>query len=414
MNTLSKPSKSSDVKTTKKNGSGINNQDRWKLDYKTKYKVAAVKYDSTVAMTNRSKAVTPGYKEGTIDDANTSEKISIMNLTDDMIHQRATKTYLTLDSYMSNYSKELYHGVNLRSTNELDLFNKTYRFGYYNFDTLSAGREFLFFTKPDLHILNKSGKGLKALEGSAFWQDLIHYRPEIIYSLQMSAKGGNKSDYFNHLLQNQCTSNLDIPGLSAGMIETPVNDYGVGYGYRGSSEASDDNPEFSLEFKDDRWLTTYNYFKAYEIYETMKHHGQIAPKSSYTVNRIIHDCFAIYKFIVAEDMETIVYWGKMYGVVPKSLPRDAFSNANFDSGITFSVDFSAAFYEDMIPDILTDFNALSLPYYNTLPYKVEIYNNVLGTADTRPGKAAIVKLYKSVSSPSGYVYKLKWKGDDVV
>ena len=57
------------------------------------------------------------------------------------------------------------------------------------------------------------------------------------------------------------------------------------------------------------------------------------------MNKIIHDQFSIYKFIVDEDMETIIYWGKYYGVYPTSLPRDAFSNSNFQDGLTFSINF---------------------------------------------------------------------------
>ena len=160
------------------------------------------------------------------------------------------------------------------------------------------------------------------------------------------------------------------------------------------------------------------FFKAYEEYETLKHHGVIAPSKYYTVNKILHDQFAIYKFIVDEDMETIIYYGKMYGVVPKSLPRDVFSNPNFDNGISYSVDFRAAFYEDMRPDIIADFNNLSLPYYNAQPYQITPHNRVLDHADMRPARAAyIVKetdTEAAKASPIGYVYKLKWRGDDVV
>jgi hypothetical protein len=317
---------------------------------------------------------------------------------------------------MDDYSKYIYHSNNWFSEKELDIYNKTYRFGYFNTQTVSAGREFLFFTKPDLNIVDGGGKILPYYTGLSYWQDLVEYRKDLVRCLQISAPATSASsapsaDYFNHLLQNQCISSLDIPGLQSSMIETATNDYGVGYSYRGSSEASDDNPEFSLEFKDTKWLDVFHFFKAYEYYETLKHHGTVAPDSYYIQNRIIHDAFAIYKFIVAEDMETIIYWGKMYGVTPKSLPRDAFSNATFDNGITYSVDFQAAFYEDMIPDILADFNYTSRQYYNACPYTINIYNTNLGMSDGRPAKAAIVKLVKSDKSPSGFVYKLRWKGD---
>ena len=195
------------------------------------------------------------------------------------------------------------------------------------------------------------------------------------------------------------------------MTDGPVNDYGVGYSYRGSSEASDDNPDFSLEFKDNRILDVYLFFKAYELYETMKHHGSVAPDQYYIENRIIHDQFSIYKFIVGEDMETMVYWGKMYGVTPKSLPRDAFSNANFDNGLSYNVDFQAAFYEDMIPDILADFNTLSHDAYFACPYQVDIVNGTLGGIDGRAVRAAYIYEGTDMGKKA---YKLRWRGVDRV
>lgn len=320
----------------------------------------------------------------------------------------------------SDLLKSAMHSANLFQRNEIKtaLHNKTFRFGLNDpFGSISSAREYLFFTKPDLHILNMNDNGTlenedlnPSLADIPFWVELWNTRKDTtIKSLQISA---SISDPFNHLLQNQVISNLDVPGLSSDMIDTPTNMYGVGYSYRGSSEASDDNPEFSLEFRDTRFLDTYMYFKTYEEYETLKHHGIISPSKYYTVNKILHDQFSIYKFIVDEDMETILYYGKMYGVTPKSLPRDVFSNPNFDNGLSYSVDFKAAFYEDMKPDIIADFNSLSIDLYNSQPYQVTPYNSILGHADTRPAKAAYIVREDSDISPWGYVYKLKWRGSD--
>ena len=68
----------------------------------------------------------------------------------------------------------------------------------------------------------------------------------------------------------------------------------------------------------------------------------------------------VYKFIVAEDMETIIYYAYLWGLFPTSCPREAFSDPNFSDGLTFSVNFEAAFIEDMNPTILYQFNKLML------------------------------------------------------
>lgn len=329
------------------------------------------------------------------------------------------------EMYENSAIKSAMHSANLFDRNEIKiaLHTKTFRFGLYNpYGSISTAREYLFFTKPDLHILNMNDNGTLANENLnsvladiPFWRELWNTRKDsTIKSLQISTG----TDPFNHLLQNQVISNLDVPALTSEMIDTPTNMYGVGYSYRGSSEASDDNPEFSLEFRDTRYLDTYMYFKAYEEYQTLKHHGVISPSKFYTVNKILHDQFAIYKFIVDEDMETIIYYGKMYGVVPKSLPRDVFSNPNFDNGISYAIDFKAAFYEDMRPDIIADFNALSINLYNSQQYQITPYNKILDHSDMRPAKSAYVHIDKTSKaaqhSPTGFLYKLKWRGSDVI
>jgi hypothetical protein len=326
------------------------------------------------------------------------------------------------------------HGANIFSASEVKegLYSKTYRFGYRDqYNSIYNSREDLFFTKPELNIIKYGELGINGesdgvptghdlnpeLATIPFWIDLKNNHPDVIRMLE-GAYDNQNLDNFNHLLQNQVISNLDIPGLSSEMIDTPTNVNGVGYSYRGTSEASDDNPEFSLEFRDTRWLDTYYFFKAYEEYETLKHHGLITPYSGFAENKILYDAFSIYKFLVDEDMETILYYGKMYGVVPKSLPRDVFSSPNFDNGLSYSIDFKAAFYEDMRPEIISDFNNLSYPYYSKLKYQIGTYNYNLDRMDMRPAQSAFIvqeKVDRSTHpSSTPYVYKLKWRGSDLI
>ena len=319
------------------------------------------------------------------------------------------------------------HGSNFFAKDEINLYDNIYRFGLYNpYGTVTNLREYLFFTKPDLNIfaredltgaftINDSGSlrsnvlsdGLKNLP---FWTDLRDERINTIRMLQNSYSPG-----WNMLLQNSVMNNLEIPGLEGTVIDSPVNNYGVGFQYRGSSESSDDSIDFALEFKDTKWLDIYYFFKAYEEYETLKHHGTVAPWQGYIVNRILHDQFAIYKFMVGEDMETIIYWCKLYGVMPMNLPREVFSSADMSNGLSYTISFKAAFFEDMKRDILVDFNNLANSFagsgnLNNM-YQYETYNSDVGMGDYRPAKYAFVEKYINPDSPTGYVYKLKWKGD---
>lgn len=323
-----------------------------------------------------------------------------------------------------DYFKGLKHSKNLFNSDELNLYDKTYRFGILNPNmALSGVREVLFFTKPDLSIINRddttgafdSNYSLNpALATRTFWLEMYNKRFDAIRSLQGSIptyKAG-WDDPFNHLLQNTVSSNLEIPGLSSEGIETTKNAYGVNITYRSSSEASNDSFDFSLEFKDTKWLDVYYWFKMYEEYETLKHHGIVKPWAPYISSKVLHDQFSIYKFLLDDDNETILYFAKFWGVYPKSLPRDTFSNTSFDNGITYSIEFKGQFFDDSDPIILREFNDISISYYNSQKYRIDVYNDIIGRIDGRPAKSALVVQEPAKRSPTGYVYKLKWKGSD--
>ncbi len=325
----------------------------------------------------------------------------------------------------SDYFEYIKRSYGLYERNDIDLFNRYYRFGIMNpYESVSTTKEYLFFTKPDLNIFithtedvdKDSGVSLGQLNPNLsnipFWRELVDNNIDIVRCLEDSyTKSQVMPNRFNYLLTNSCISNLSIPGLDAETIDTPNNDFGVGYSYRGSSEASNDNYEFDLEFKDNMFLDTYLYFKAYEEYETLKTHGLIAPALVYIQDKIIHDQFSIYKFLVGEDGETIIYYCKFFGVMPKSLPRDVFSSATFDNGLSYSISFKAAFFDDKDPQIIADFNSVMKDQWNMAgnTYDLELYNTTLGRTDNRPAVAA--KIVPDTLHGRN-VYKLKFRGRD--
>ena len=81
------------------------------------------------------------------------------------------------------------------------------------YGSVSTGREYLFFTKPDLNIFDTDenlvvSQNLNSgLQDIAFWMELKKRKNTTIRMLQNSLY---KDDPFNHLLQNQVVSNLDI------------------------------------------------------------------------------------------------------------------------------------------------------------------------------------------------------------
>lgn len=332
------------------------------------------------------------------------------------------------------------HASGIWRHDEIDIYNKRYRFGLVSpYDAIGGVREYLFFTKPDLNIYPRDNdNGLpsneldKYLRTQPLWTDLASRYYGVLRCLQHSISEDDGP--FNHLLGNMVQSNLEVPPLVAEMVETPNNMYGVGYTYRGSSEGSNDTYNFSLEFKDTKWKPVYNFFQAYEDYETLKHHGVLEVYNYYRYAKILYDQYAIFKVMVDEDGETILYCGKAYGVKSKSLPRDTFSNTDFSNGLSYSIDFEAAFYDDR-PNVMYEFNEIARDYYGSLPYQLDVHNHILDRPDGRAAKCAYIAGLPGDTDYAGYdppdergisdttgklmapgkrVCKLKWRGDDRV
>lgn len=245
---------------------------------------------------------------------------------------------------------------------------------------INPGREFLFFVKPDLHIartLNADVYRLTnarvtettkfgnitlnpQLNSNMYFHDLIRTHPKLVGELQFSSEEGC-NDPFCHLLSFYVKSNLPLDSSTAKTMDTPATIFGTNYNYLQDSEASDEAYSFSLEFDDDKELNVYHFFKAYSEYHIARKSGLVTPPAmKYYTQKRLHNTMGIYKFIVAEDMETILYYAYLWGVIPTSCPREAFQDANFTEGLSFTVNFEAAFIEDMNPRILYDFNRLMM------------------------------------------------------
>lgn len=313
-------------------------------------------------------------------------------------------------------------------------YNKFSRFQMLNpWRRLNMTKEYLFFTKPDLRIYHvsddsyfiseqdgKDGKAPAAQMNTAlhydntshvpFFQEMnIHYK-YILQQLQYSITPGQP---FMNLLSNAKRSNLELADISAsGDIDSPVNLFNTKISYRGTSYSSDDGYDFTIDFEDSKYLELYRFFKAYDMYENKKHQGLIAVPDKYVLNKILHDQFSIYKFIVDEDFETLIYWAKLTGCYIKSVPRTAFSDLPESGGLTYTVSFRCTFIEDMTPEILSDFNRVSSLIGNgSLSY---LYDRELCASNPdwcdRP-YVEFENINATVNNPSdntNYRPKLKW------
>jgi len=309
-----------------------------------------------------------------------NENLSIFTNPDDIslsgnAKQKAEKKRLKAETQqISNLI--LSHGIVDRYN--MDWTHKFSRFGVLDpFNTLTNTREYLFFTKPDLCLLTTQIKNAtnsaywpltKVLSNNAFFVDAINRYRDMAEQLQSSYK----QDYpFMNVLSNSVTSTLDLPGLSAENIESAGNVMGTKINYRGTSYKSDEDFDFNLEFEDTKRLDIYMLFKMYDEYEKLKWNGAIDFVNAetdrwknYILNRVLHDQFSIYKIVVGEDGYRIVYFARITGCYPTSIPRDAFSDMNriSEAGQKLTVGFKGHFVRDMDPIILSQFNKLSLAY----------------------------------------------------
>lgn len=287
----------------------------------------------------------------------------------------------------------------------IDKFNKFNRFGYRDvYDTIRNTREYLFFTKPDLNIFaNTQGTSLTSEAGSdSILYELAKRNPESLFQLQRYVNA-NKSPFMN-LLSNTVKNTLDLPSISARDIETSSNQFGTKIQFRKHSFESDENHDFSLEFEDSKDLRVYALFKAWNRYSDLKTLGVIKPLDKYRDNMEMHDQISIFKIVVGENGEDILFFAKITGVYPKGAPREAFSEVG--EKLVYNVPFKGQFVEDMDPLIIYEFNKLANQLGgNNLP----LYNASKGQVEWKWANSPYI-IKQNYRNKPGSVYKLKWRG----
>lgn len=313
-------------------------------------------------------------------------------------------------SINENEFKKLLHANCYYDRHEIDWYDRFAKFGYFDpYNTMTGSREYFFITKPDLHIFKEGNTSSlnPQIANSTFFNDTKNRYLDVLKQLQISAMNNNSP--FINLIFNSMKNSVDMPSISAPDIEGSSTIYGDNIPYRGSSIVSNNNHEFTLELQDTRYLEVYMLLRIWDEYFKKKVMGSITPPNiSYTENKKLHDQCSAYKIIVAEDGETIIYFAKFWGVYPKGVPRDTFSDIK-DGNIIHSTTWNATFVEDMDPLILDEFNEVVRKYMSSYSNS-EIYDSANGHMN---GKWAKIP-YITYNKKGGYIetmpsYKLKWR-----
>lgn len=332
----------------------------------------------------------------------------------------------------------LFQSNNLYNRVDIDWCNKFNRFGILDpYNALTNTREYLFFTKPDLHICEPGTMTLNPqLANNELFVEMSHRYPHIIVQLQKSIYSEKSADYnpFMTVLSNSVKNKLDMPEISANVIDTAATIFGTSINYRGDAFNAGEKYEFSLEFEDTKYTELYHLFKAMEEYAQLKKFGIVTPPninkaeadengyaySQYIQNKELHDQFSIFKFIVDEDYQDIIYYAILAGVFTKTVPREAFSDIDPNGGLRYNVQFEAQFVDDSKPWILVQFNDLinSTMSLSSSPVWLDVYNPSISETDGRWARCPYVtKQYKSKTATAAwlaprsmqYKYQLKWR-----
>lgn len=230
---------------------------------------------------------------------------------------------------------------------------------------------YVFFTRPDLNLLEKSSQGFKAVdmienhtEAAMTWRRY----PELFKLLTDNKRCGD-SNNFNLLLSNQIQS-FDIldEELTTATAGKSWNEHEIMYGDSYSGRTAN---TFSCEFAETSNYEIINLLKLWITYIDNVGTGAWSP--SYTLNGLnknninashVHSksldyASSAYVFKCGPDGEDILYWSKYYGVFPLNTGSNALSwniANNVGDGLRLNIKFGYSFKRDLSPISLIEFN----------------------------------------------------------
>lgn len=263
----------------------------------------------------------------------------------------------------------------------------------------------VFITRPNLNIMNDAGTTLHeqvADDPTIYY--LYKQDPNIVKSLTTDY---SKSHDWNVFLTETADS-LEVMDEVLDTLETGETFSGYKIQYAKHNIKSITAGSMSIKYKDSRNLHILKMHQVWIYYMNQVYRGLLMPTDENVYNKVIDYACSIYYFLLAEDMETIIFWSKYYGVFPLNVPKSALS---YDSGnkITFpeySINYNYFYKEDLSPMALVEFNENSGGLDSNFKYR-EIYEPTLGTV----GKTWVgAPFIESGTNPDGtHVFKLRYR-----
>lgn len=305
---------------------------------------------------------------------------------------------------------------------------------------LSKGFAHIFFTRPDLNVLNYDGSGVYTLPIACESDSSILYayknNPDLLKSLVLD--NGMTHD-FMFLLSNTASSFSVLQDvLSTDNWGATWTGHTVTYGKHNHENKC--AGEIQISYIDDRNLNIYHLHKIWLDYIAKVYRGELIPRGmtlqqnelwapvhgasprgngaaySYAANKILDYATSIYYIVTAEDGESIIFWSKYYGVFPTNAPSDAFgwSSGEAIKNPKFEITYKYSFKQDYEPYNLAEFNWLSNlpetklgdnPYYQY----VKTYNSSLLGAGTSKVGTPFIETVVNKDADEPYQFKLRFR-----
>lgn len=215
----------------------------------------------------------------------------------------------------------------------------------------------VFFTRPDLNILNETGDALHEqvrLDPTFYY--LFNQHPSLLHSLTYDRKNLQGHD-FNVYLSNSAES-FEVPDEYIETQEHGETLTGWKMQYGRHNIRSNTAGNFSISYTDDRDVSLYKMHKLWLNYISMVYRGELKPREEYIKRRILDYVCSVYYFILAPDGETVLFWTKYFGVFPTNVSSSAlsWSKGNHVKLPNYNINYAYSWKEDFSPLTLAEFN----------------------------------------------------------
>ena len=294
------------------------------------------------------------------------------------------------------------------------LYNWNMSLNYYNRfklpttnDMLQKGFAHVFFVRPDCNILS-NGKATSSVMNNQFFAMQAKRSPGLLKELVLN--NGKKHDFMLSLSNKVASFSLADEYINSDTYGKGYTGYKIAYGK--NNIESKTAGQLSITFNDDRNGHVYQLIRAWTEYISGVYRGEIIPKESTIMNKILDYSSAIYYIVTAEDNETIIFWSKYYGVFPTQIPSDqyAWAQGNVIQTLNPTIQFVYSFKEDYNPKALVEFNANAGVGSGTLTYAPTFDKNLGHVGATWVGAPFIETLTgSSTGAECPYTLKLRFR-----